>query len=437
MNEPQPNPNLSVIIASIDSILVEGRQRKEFNEKLITELAQSIATRGLLHPVVCVRDASGALRLVAGERRLRAIRLLASSYQFSGVVISSGFIPWISLSDTSAINVREAELEENLIRVDLTWQEKVQALDEIHKIKQAQNPKQSYDATARTLDTVATETSSRGLAQKISRASAIMRVMDDPRVQSASSEKEAFRIASRVIEDEFRAELAQRGLSRSTTHQLLIGDAREQLQLLLPGTFDLILVDPPYGMGADQFGDAAKLEHRYRDDSETALRLADDIFRLGFTLTKPQAHLYLFCDWAYFERLGEMALRAGWTPFRTPLIWNKGGSRGHAPIGERGFRRTYETLMFASKGGKAFSTLHSDVIECPPVSDKDHAAQKPVELYRQLIDWSCTPMSMVLDPCCGSGTIFEAASLAKVTAVGIEMDPEMAKIAQARLNRLA
>jgi DNA modification methylase len=87
--------------------------------------------------------------------------------------------------------------------------------------------------------------------------------------------------------------------------------------------------------------------------------------------------------------------------------------------------------LFAWKGKKS-CIIMGDVIDVPPVRTKKHAAEKPVELYRRLLSRSCQIGDTVLDPCCGTGTIFPAATLCRVTATGIEQDEETGILAEAR-----
>lgn len=54
----------------VESVRVEGRYRKDFGD--IETLAKDIAANGLIHPIALTVDS----RLIAGERRLRAVRLL-------------------------------------------------------------------------------------------------------------------------------------------------------------------------------------------------------------------------------------------------------------------------------------------------------------------------------------------------------------------------
>jgi DNA modification methylase len=59
---------------------------------------------------------------------------------------------------------------------------------------------------------------------------------------------------------------------------------------------------------------------------------------------------------------------------------------------------------------------------------------KPIELMRWLIRLVTPPSGLILDPFAGSGTTGCAAALEGFRFVGIERDPEYAKIAEARIR---
>jgi len=80
--------------------------RREFKEEAIKELADSIKKYGLLQPVVLIKDSEGYI-LVAGERRLRATKLLGEEY-IKAIVV-----------DYSKDDLREYALIENIQREDL------------------------------------------------------------------------------------------------------------------------------------------------------------------------------------------------------------------------------------------------------------------------------------------------------------------------------
>ena len=420
--------------ANLDDITTGSRQRKLFESGAIDDLAESIATSSLLHPIVCSKDDQGGLHLVAGERRVRAVRELAQAgrtFDCDGMAIAPGEIPYILITDRTDLELREAELQENIIREALTWQERVIALDELHRLRQEQNPKQNVSATAREIQSpmLAFSTARRD----ITNALIIAPHLDDPEVARARNAKEAFNIVTRKMEAEMVAELNRRGSSRKSQHTLIQGDMTNILPTLDEGQFDCIIADPPYGMGAQSFGGAAKLAHTYADTPEIACRVAECIATEGFRLCKSEAHLYLFCDIEHFTALRDMFAAAGWVSWRTPLIWCK-GTMGHAPKSVLGWRRSYELLLFASKGNKPFVTLYSDTIQMPNLRDRVHAAQKPIELYKILMKRSCLPGDAVLDPCCGSGTVFRAATEANLRATGVELDEETTKQAMVAIE---
>lgn len=97
-----------VVLAAESEIVASPFQpRRHFNEEQIAELADSIRESGLMQPLI-VRRVNGKFELIAGERRLRAIRSLG---QKEAKVI---------VMEASDQEVAEMTLIENLQREDLT-----------------------------------------------------------------------------------------------------------------------------------------------------------------------------------------------------------------------------------------------------------------------------------------------------------------------------
>ena len=69
-----------------------------------------------------------------------------------------------------------------------------------------------------------------------------------------------------------------------------------------------------------------------------------------------------------------------------------------------------------------------------PIKQNFHPTVKPVKLMQYLVKMITPPNGIVLDPFCGSGTTGVACKLYGFQFVGIEQDPEYAKIAEARIN---
>lgn len=65
----------------------------------------------------------------------------------------------------------------------------------------------------------------------------------------------------------------------------------------------------------------------------------------------------------------------------------------------------------------------------------NHPTVKPIKLMQYLIKMITPPNGIVLDPFCGSGTTGVACKIDGFQFVGLEQDPEYAKIAQARIDK--
>lgn len=107
---------------ALDEIDAGGEQpRRRFVDETIEELAQSIASHGVLQPIL-VEPAGGRYRIIAGERRFRAARR-AGLQRIPAVVRSSGDDERLTLA-----------LVENIQREDLTPMEEAQAYRRIIEV---------------------------------------------------------------------------------------------------------------------------------------------------------------------------------------------------------------------------------------------------------------------------------------------------------------
>lgn len=414
-----------------DIVIKPKRQRREFDATQLSQLKESIRTKGLMHPIVLENDCK---TLVAGERRLRAIKLLYTvldGYQHDGNLVPVTHVPYITLGDLSPIDLREAELEENTHRADLTWQEKSAALQELHILRSEQRGgQQTYTATA---TEVLGQSPNNNELSVVREAILLADYLDDKEIASAPTQKEALKQLDKKKKQEHNARLADLfGAGVSTAdHKLIQGDLKVELQLLESNIYSCIIVDPPYGVGADSFG-SQSFGHNYEDSFESAIDRIRHIAQDGFRIALPQAHMYMFCDITLFAKVSRVIESCGWSVWPRPLIWSKHG--GMLPRPEHGPRYTYEAIIFANKGDKPVTAVYSDVIDVAAVAEKEHGAQKPVDVYVDLLRRSCIAGDKIIDPCAGSGTIFPAANKLRLRATGIEKDKANYAIAVRRIN---
>ncbi len=417
-----------------------SRQRQEFEPKALLELQESILRIGLMHPIV-IRDGG---QLVAGERRLRAITdiyALGDTFRCNNEAVPEGMVPCVTLGDLSPLEAMEAELDENLKRKDLTWQETATAISKLHDLRSAQARERGE---VQKISDTALELEGRrdgDYLEKTRQAIIVSRHLDNPDVAKAKDTKEAFKILKRAEEARNNAALgATVGLTFSSAdHTLLLGDCLTWMKQMPVNQFDVICTDPPYGMGADSFGDGAGrltgITHEYRDSEESFRKLLADAAFLFGRVAKAQAHLYLCCDIDQFFWLRDLFNGYGWKTFRTPLINVKSGG-GRVPLPEHGPRRCYETILYAFRGDNRTRAIYPDVITTAADDNLGHGAQKPVGMYADLLRRSCLPGDSVLDPFAGTGPIFPAAHELKVRATGIELNPAYHGICVKRLEEL-
>lgn len=420
----------------LDEIVVlPNRQRSEFNAEEIVRLADSIENLGLLHPIV-VRRVGEKWILVAGERRLMAVKLLFGMGQAEGFILAT------DIGELSPLQIVEAELEENIRRIDLTWQERATATSKLELLRRSQA--ELFGDEPPSVADIAKEVrgSSEGVHQENTRKELIVaKHLGNPGVAAAKTVDEAFKLLKRQ-ENIKRNEQIARDLGprfHKGIHRLELGDFREKLSGTVENRFDVLVCDPPYGIGADEFGDcggkATGGAHLYNDSYGNWIDLMKDFVEYSYRFTKEQSHCYIFCDFERFNQLRARMIREGWSVFRTPIIWYKpNGNR--IPWVDRGPQRQYELILFASKGGKLVQKHGSDVITCRADVNLGHQAQKPVALYQELLSRSAVPGDKVADFFCGTGPIFPAAHALKCEATGFDLDKASYGIAATRIEEL-
>lgn len=465
---------MSVIVVPLSSIIVlEDRQRKYFEEADLIALKENIMDphHGLYTPLL-VRPgaAKDTYILVAGERRYRALNLVSRAYKFGEETIKTGNAPVLVNDFATDLDAQEAELFENILRVNLTWQEQMAAVAALHKKKVAQNTKHSTGMTAALL------TGSVGYAKtaaydKVNNALLISDFLDHPKVKAAASLKEGTKIASRILEEEHlkrlremrgkRQELKEREENEegkenentntsdlfaneadtsdslemnflqpvntdSSNHIFYHDDFRNTLDKIPDGTIQVLVTDPPYGVGAEKFHDGGvnTLAHEYTEDNfEELYKALVESLDQKCTMT---AHAYIFCDFEFFPTLKTMFSEQWWVR-RVPIIWQRGQFGKLADGTPTGFTRTYECILYARRGKRQLAGVQSDVINISTgQQNRIHAAQKPVELYEKLITLSALPGEVIWDPFAGSGTIYHAAHRTMMQAIGSETNDKFA-----------
>lgn len=439
----------------LQMIVIESRQRTTFDAVKLNELKNSIRTRRrLLNPIIVepIDDEiiGREYRLICGERRCRAMRVMheeGNEIFFGDEPIPPDMIPATVITDISLIERLRTEFDENMIREDLTWQDRDRSLFVMHQAELDQNP----DATI--IDTAKSIMAKGGLSatnasgpQKtlgsvrvaVTQALVVAKHLDDPKIAKARNSNEAYALIMAQEEATINAELYRRGqMGLATTSRPTIeirqGDATKIVPTLPENSFELICSDPPYGVlaGAKGYRGRTVHHHNYEDSPQLGMDAIKFLLTEGWRVSKPTANIFIFGhvdNWPFFKA---QAATMGWKPFIVPIIWQKSKSEGLAPWGKSGFRRTYECIFYAAKGVRGLISSPVDVLSVRRVhrSERIYGAQKPIDLLMQLIECSTLPGEAVLDPFCGSGSTLAAAKRLGRTGLGIELDQSVVDVA--------
>lgn len=386
----------------------KDRQRNKVNEGKVAELAVSIQAHGLLNPIVVepldrVRfpDAppSCTHRLLAGYRRL-----------LSHALIKQPTIRITLKDNVDQLEAEEIELDENLMREELPWQDEVKAKQRILEIR-----KSKYGEGIREVADHIGE--SRGELWEDSRLAKAMEVM--PELADAKNKTQAqnkLRLAVRRANLTEKAEEMRSGkteISTDLTTRVRFGDSAKLSRELAGESVHLVLTDPPYGISLD-VGETKKGSNHpviYADDTYDIMDLTALIAKEAYRILVPDAHAYFWFDIKQHGKILRMLTEAGFTVDPIPLLWAKPGS-GQVNHPDSRWASCYEACFFCRKGSRALLKQgQSNLLTYDPVPPKKkiHPVEKPVGLLRQLIESSTAPGEIVVDFFGGSGSTAEAA----------------------------
>ena len=119
----------------VKDIVIEKRIREAYGE--LKSLADSIDKFGVIHNPV-VTPEGDKFKLIAGGRRMTAIKTIL---EWDDVLVDVR-------KEVGPLLLKELELEENLQRKQLTWEEEVKAKEQIHALRVVQDPNWRLEDTA-------------------------------------------------------------------------------------------------------------------------------------------------------------------------------------------------------------------------------------------------------------------------------------------------
>jgi DNA modification methylase len=198
------------------------------------------------------------------------------------------------------------------------------------------------------------------------------------------------------------------------------GDCRE----ILPGLWaDVVVTDPPYGIGAD-----VRQAARANKQHGRALAPSSDYGFTAWDSTPPDAETF-----AALLRCAPYSIIWGGNyfalaPSRCWLVWDKdNGKNGYADceLAWTNLDRAVRRLRYRWMGMLQEPGVERNI--------REHPTQKPLAVMRWAIQQAPAESATVLDPFMGSGTTLRAAKDLGRRAIGIEIEERYCEIAAKRL----
>jgi DNA modification methylase len=214
---------------------------------------------------------------------------------------------------------------------------------------------------------------------------------------------------------------------------LYCADCLQILSCMPHEVFDLVVTDPPYGVGVRE-GNGIRYTDEFYD--------VDAVSKLLFKVLKHNSRCFIFSAQKTLFKVVESFESAGFKLHQI-IVWYKPNLvNTNKKVFD--FRSTHEFILNFHKGSppklnRVKGLSHIDVLTYPqPQSNfkfdkRFHVNQKPLKLIQHLLLAASSKGQLVLDCFAGSGTTLVAAQRLGVRWVGIEINSEYCEIAKKRI----
>lgn len=211
-------------------------------------------------------------------------------------------------------------------------------------------------------------------------------------------------------------------------NEIMLGDCMDLLKELPDKSIDICLSDPPYGINysakagkqsGEQYGKALAKKNNYQvsdwDKSIPDKEYFDEIKRVSKNI--------ILWGGNYFSSYLENS--SGW------IFWDKNNGANDFSDGEL----AYTSFKIGLR--KIKITWNGMLQENMKEKEKRfHECQKPVALYRWILQKYAKPGQLILDTHSGSGSLACACHLEKFDFIAIEKDPHYHALSVKRLEEL-
>ena len=412
-------------VIEISTIVVDPSQRQREDLGDIEGLKRSLQDPpdgfGQLEPILLDKDH----KLIAGFRRLTAMAMLGKTH-----------IRVEYLGDIDEIRAQEIELEENIRRHQLSWQEESRAIEKIHLMKQKKDPNWSVEKTA---EAVGVSRRKAYMSLELSQA-----LDKDPEVGKADTQQGAMMRLSRNKQMKERKEAAavrmmaqETGMVKKVRIDFHLGDALELLQKMPSESADMAVSNPPFGVNIEDLFIGDKTV--YSDKPEDIVPLLYQVTREVFRVLKKDRWFVWFYPTSRLEEAKDMLKQAGFAFEAVPCVWIK-TNKHLSSLGQpfQQFNKQYESFFWARKGAARFNKLREgNVFDFPtPGQSRIHPLQMPVALWKEILEIGSVGGETILEPFSGSGSCGVACLRTDRNYDGLELSSEYVERAKMWVNEV-
>ena len=384
--------------------ILPGRQR---HEAAPDHLIESIRRRGIINPIVVTEDGT----LIAGECRLLAAKALGLKS-----------VPVRKLKNLTPVEAAMVELDENLHRKDLTWQEQCNAVQSIANQLDNPTPKDLADILGLSESTVRTYLSIQKEMEATPEVAEAKTLREARNKVKRQRERRKQAVLTDIVVETTKAAPAEADPGITLYH----GDFLRWLEAPTRMDFNFIHVDFPYGVS---FGQGARRPDKatlYEDSPELFRELTIALFENLTKITAPTVHIMFWFGIQNYEETLELIRQhapLGLYVNPIPLIWLKSDGAGMFPDPKRKPRQVYEAAFICTLGDRFIVKMVANAIASPSGRGGQHASHKTDAVLSHFFQLFVDENTIMLDPTCGSGqALITASRLGAKACVGIELD---------------
>lgn len=436
----------------IEEIVIENRLRKDLGD--LADL-DTIATVGLIQPLVLDKGSDGHHRLLAGERRITKLKELGHTKVYHGVTSDPERPGFVYSSELPEDVRREIELYENICRKQMVWQERVLAIAEIHEIKKRRAAADSeHWGQAETGAEVGLTFSSVSYALKVAERLRVDKDHDG-RFWKCSGLTEALRLLIEEREDEAKRKLAEltakaipvdlnkssaqpeiaivESLEKGETVQvplsrmLFRGKMEELCPDLGPEFADHIITDWPYAIdmnyldqGQGMNVDRVRAEHDQQDN----LAMYPEWLRSMFFILKPKGFCVVWYDNVHWNLIRHLAEQVGFRVQRWPLVWVKTSPCLNQMASKNWTKATEFAIVLSKENATLVKPQPTNWWAGPRADTTSNPFAKPKSLWQWILEAFALQGDVIVDPFMGEASSLTASIDFGCRVIGMESNED-------------